>query len=78
METYIKRIPLDLFVFGWNVNWNDAIYEKENMCFGSNPIPTLIVRILQSYNLLLAAQYLYSLEMTLPYSFADNPIIKLG
>ena len=38
----------------------------------------LTVRILQPNNLLLAVQKLGSLEMTLLYSFADNPIIKLG
>ena len=52
--------------------------KKQTCASASNHIPMITVRILQSNNLLLANQQLGSLKMTIPYSFADNPIIKLG
>ena len=56
-----------------------TLFIKKQTCVSaSNLITTLTVRILQSNNLLIATQSLGSLEMTLPYSFADDPIIKLG
>ena len=56
-----------------------TLFIKKQACVSaSNLITTLTVRILQSNNLLIAIQSLGSLEMTLPYSFADDPIIKLG
>ena len=56
-----------------------TLFIKKQTCVSaSNLITTLTVRILQSNNLLLATQSLGSLEMTLPYDFADDPIIKLG
>ena len=55
-----------------------TLFIKNQRCVSaSNLIPRLTVRILQSNNLLLATQKLGSLEMTLPYRFADNPIIKI-
>ena len=56
-----------------------TLFIKKQTCVSaSDLITTLTVRILQSNNLLLATQSLGSLEMTLPYGFADDPIIKLG
>ena len=54
------------------------LIKKQTCVSALNIIPRLTVRILESNNLLLAAQLLGSLVMTVPYSFAGNPIIKLG
>ena len=53
-----------------------TLFIKNQTCVSaSNLIPRLKARILQSNNLLLATQSLGSLEMTVRYSFANNPII---
>ena len=53
MKIWRKDLSKELFVFSWNVNRNDVIYQKAKCVSASNLIPRLTVRILQSNNLLL-------------------------